>query len=134
MVETTGDPVALQLIPDRSSLAGDGRDAEPITVQAVDAQGRAVPVAQNLIRFELVGPGSIIGVGNGNPLCHEPEKWVPELNDGAGDAGGWQRSLYNGLAQVIIQTDRDSQGVLRLKATAEGLKPAEIAVRVEATP
>ena len=44
-VETTGAAVALQLIADRPRLAGDGRDAQPITVQAIDAQGRPVPTA-----------------------------------------------------------------------------------------
>ena len=117
-VETTGEPVALQLIADRPSLAGDGRDAQPITVQAIDAQGRPVPTADLLATFELTGPGAIIGVGNGNPLCHEPEK-------------GNRRSLYNGLAQVIVQSARRSQGSLVLKATAEGLKPAEVSINVQ---
>jgi len=119
-VETTGAPVALQLIADRPRLTGDGRDAQPLTVQAVDAQGRPVPTAQNLVTFELTGPGTVIGVGNGNPLCHEMEK-------------GNRRSLFNGLAQVIVQTTRDAQGTLQLKATADGLKPSEIAIAVEAT-
>jgi beta-galactosidase len=128
-VETTGEPVALQLLPDRTSLAGDGRDAEPITVRVVDAQGRPVPNANNLVRFELAGPGAMIGVGNGNPLCHEPEKLVAVK--GAAAAPDWTRSLYNGLAQVIVQTTRDARGSLQLKATAEGLKPTEITITIK---
>jgi len=117
-VETTGVPAALKLIADRPGLAGDGRDAQPITVQAVDDHDRPVPTANNFVRFELTGPGAIIGVGNGNPLCHEPEK-------------GDSRSLYNGLAQVIVQTTRGAQGTLHLKAIAEKLKPAEISISIE---
>jgi len=116
-VETTGEPLSLQLIADRCRLAGDGRDAEPVTVQAIDAQGRPVPTAGNLVTFKLTGPGSIIGVGNGNPLCHEPEK-------------GNRRSLYNGLGQVIVQSARQSRGTLLLKATADGLKAAEISIDI----
>ena len=116
-VETTGEPVALQLTADRSHLSGDGRDAQPVTVQALDAQGRPVPTANNLVTFELAGPGAIIGLGNGNPLCHEPEK-------------GHCRSLYNGLGQVIVQSAGHSSGTLRLKATADGLKAAEISIEV----
>jgi beta-galactosidase len=78
-----------------------------------------VPTANHLVKFELTGPGAIIGVGNGNPLCHEPEK-------------GNQRSLYNGLAQVIIQTKRGTQGTLQLKATADGLKPADLTIAIDA--
>ena len=47
------------------------------TVSAVDAQGRAVPVAQNKINFTIEGAGNIIGVGNGDPSCHEPDVFVP---------------------------------------------------------
>jgi len=117
-VETTGVPVALQLIPDRPTLAGNGYDAQPVTVQAVDAKGRPVPTAGNLVKFELTGPGAIIGVGNGNPLCHEMEK-------------GNSRSLYNGLAQVILQSARNAQGPLVLKATADGLKPADVSILIQ---
>ena len=113
--------MALQLVPDRPTLVGDGRDAQPITVQAIDAQGRPVPTADNLVTFELSGPGAIIGVGNGDPLCHEPEK-------------GSRRSLYNGLGLVIVQSSRHVQSTLVLKASAGGLKPAELSLKVQGEP
>ena len=100
-VETTGPPVALQLLADRPSLAGDGCDAQPITVQAVDAHGRPVPTANLPVHFDLTGPGAIIGLGNGDPTCHEPEK-------------GDRRSLFNGLAQVVIQSESRSSGQIKL--------------------
>ena len=53
------------------------------------AQGRVVPAAANSIHFELSGPGKILGVGNGDPSCHEPDVFLPQfsvrsvpLNDG----------------------------------------------------
>ena len=46
------------------------------TVAGLDAQGRVVPMAQNNINFAIEGPGKIIGVGNGDPTCHEPDKFV----------------------------------------------------------
>jgi beta-galactosidase len=52
-VETTGAPVKLELVPDRAQLAGDGYDAMPITVRALDAQGRAVPLADNEVTFAV---------------------------------------------------------------------------------
>ena len=72
-VETTGDATAIQLTPDRASLRADGEDVSVFTVSATDAQGRAVPVAQNLIHFDLNGAGKILGVGNGDPSCHEAD-------------------------------------------------------------
>ena len=76
-VETTGDATQIQLTPDRKTINADGEDVSIFTVSAVDAQGRVVPVAQNKIHFSVEGAGSIIGVGNGDPSCHEPDVFVP---------------------------------------------------------
>ncbi len=117
-VETTGAPVALRLVPDRLAMAGDGADAQPVTVDAVDAQGRAVPTAGLPVMFELHGPGRVIGVGNGDPNSHEPEK-------------GLRRSLFNGLAQVLVQAGTEAGG-LTLRASAAGVAPAELTIPITA--
>jgi beta-galactosidase len=118
-VETTGEPVALRLTPDRSALAGDGWDAMPVTVEAVDAQGRHLPTANLPVEFEVRGPGANIGHGNGDPNSHEPEK-------------GNRRRLFNGYAQVIIQSQRDASGEIMLRAKSAGLKDAEVRIPVKA--
>ena len=119
-VETTGEPVALRLVPDRKTLTGDGNDAVPVTVEPVDKDGRPVPTANLSVEFEINGPGTIIGVGNGDPTSHEPEK-------------GNRCSLFNGLAQVILQSQKDGSGNVVLRARAEGLEPAETIISVEAS-
>ncbi len=78
-VETTGQPVAIQLLAHRSQIKADGEDVSVITVQVTDAQGRMVPTADNEITFEITGPGKIIGVGNGDPSCHEPDRYVDSV-------------------------------------------------------
>jgi beta-galactosidase len=75
-VWTAADPVAIQLMPDRTALNADGEDVSVITVRVVDSVGRVVPTADNEIVFGLQGPGRIIGVGNGNPSSHAPERYV----------------------------------------------------------
>jgi beta-galactosidase len=120
-VETTDKPVALRLVPDRNALAGDGSDAMPVTVEAIDKDGRPVPTANLAVEFEITGPGAIIGVGNGDPTSHEPEK-------------GNKRSLFNGLAQIILQSRRGGSGDIVVRAKAEGLKSAESTIRVNAAP
>ena len=120
-VETTGEPAALKLIADRSTLAGNGVDAQPITVEAIDAQGRVVPTANLSVKFELTGPGTIIGLNNGDPTCHEPEK-------------GNAHSLYHGLAQAILQSTEKGSGSLTLHASADGLSPADLLVTVNTAP
>ena len=108
IVETTGEPASLRLTPDRQALAGDGWDALPVTVEALDKDGRPVPTANLPVEFEITGPGTIIGLGNGDPNCHEPEK-------------GHRRSLFHGLAQVLVQSQRGGSGALVLR---HGRRPA----------
>ena len=76
-VETTGDATRIELTPDRKTINADGEDVAVFSVTAFDAQGRFVPVAQNKINFAIEGAGKIIGVGNGDPSCHEPDTFVP---------------------------------------------------------
>ena len=115
-VETTGVAVGLRLTPYRTTMAGDGLDAQPFKVEALDAKGRPVPVAQNQITFKVEG-GDIIGLGNGNP------------NDTSSEKGN-TRALFNGLAQVIVQTRESGSGKLKLTAMADGLKPATVSVDI----
>ena len=94
------------------------------TVSALDAQGRAVPVAMNKINFAIEGAGKIIGVGNGDPASHEPDTFAGQT------APQWSRSLFNGLAQIIVQSTRDA-GEIKLTATADGLTPATTVVKTQ---
>ena len=73
-VATTGEPYAVQTTADRNEINADGEDVSVVTVQVNDAEGRMVPDAENEIYFSISGPGRIIGVGNGNPSSHEPDK------------------------------------------------------------
>lgn len=78
-IETTGEPAALALIPDRTRLDADGRDISLITVEARDAQGRLVPTANIPVTFTLHGPGRILGVGNGDPSSHESDQYIAQI-------------------------------------------------------
>jgi beta-galactosidase len=73
-VETTTAPKALRLEADRALIAADGRDLAVMTVSAVDREGRAVPTADVPIEFAVEGGGRILGVGNGDPSSHEPDR------------------------------------------------------------
>jgi beta-galactosidase len=119
VIETVGAAVKLRLTPDRRVMAGDGEDAQPITVDAVDSRGRHVPLASLPASFTIEG-GEIIGLGNGNPNDHDPEK-------------GSARKLFNGLAQVIVRAAA-GRGKLTLRATAPGLKPAILVIDRIAVP
>jgi len=100
--ETTGDPVAIRLTSDRTEISADGNDVAVLTVDVLDKEGRAIPTAGNKISFKVSGEGALIGVGNGDPNCQESDK-EPE------------RSLFNGLAQVIVQSTR-TPGTITVEA------------------
>ncbi len=89
-VETTGAAAAVTLEADRSRISGNGTDVSVVTVSLKDAAGRLVPVAGNEVSFDLEGPGKILGVGNGDPSCHEPDTYVSEAEIHAAPIGGWR--------------------------------------------
>lgn len=129
-VETTGDPAAVRLAPDRTAIRADGEDVSVMTVQVNDAQARLVPTAGNEITFDLQGPARIIGVGNGDPASHEPDVCL-----GASPLVGekrelpvWKRRVFNGLAQVIVRSER-TPGEIVLTASSPGLSPAVTKLR-----
>jgi len=78
-VETTGAPTKIILTPDRAKISANGEDISVVTIQVVDAAGHTVPTADNLVTFELEGPGHLLGVGNGDPVSHEPDRFVAAL-------------------------------------------------------
>jgi beta-galactosidase len=128
VVETTGPATQIRLTPDRSSINADGEDVAVFTVSALDAHDRVVPLANNKINLSLAGAGRLIGVGNGDPNCHEPDTFVQPA--GATDSQPWSRSLFNGLAQVIVQSTREA-GELKLTAESDGLSPATVIVNTK---
>ncbi|HEX7728478.1 MAG TPA: beta-galactosidase GalA [Terracidiphilus sp.] len=126
--ETTGEPHALRLTADRTEINADGEDIAILTVEVLDKQGRAVPTAANLLGFKVTGAGALIGVGNGDPNCQQSDKEP-------------KRSLFNGLAQIIVQATREP-GEIHVQAAKEGwegvdLMPARVVIttkRVEPRP
>jgi len=117
-IETTGVPAAIALWPDRNTILADGRDVSVVTVAVLDSLGRVVPIASNLVNFAVSG-GAIIGVGNGNPSSHEPDK------------GSSQRAVFNGLAEVIIQSTNQT-GSIVLNASSSGLTSTNITITAAA--
>ena len=136
--ETTGDAAAIQLTPDRAAINADGEDVSVFTVSATDAQGRIVPVAQNKINFVLEGAGKILGVGNGDPSCHEPDTFIPSLPVRAIAVNDWHWKLaklpnHGGLApEYAPEFDDAAWSTIKPKTDGDTgdmfLKPGETAI------
>ena len=110
--ETTGPTVAIRLTADRTEINADGEDVAILKVEALDKEGRPVPTASNFIGFKVSGEGALIGVGNGDPNCPESDKEP-------------KRSLFNGLAQLIVQANKTA-GEIQISAVKEGWEGPEL--------
>jgi beta-galactosidase len=120
--ETTGAPAKLVLRPDRGQISADGEDVSVIIVAIADAQGRTAPTASNEVSFKTSGPGRVIGVGNGDPSCHEAD--TPASPTEA------RRSAFNGLCMAIVQTLKQP-GEIRVEASSAGLETATVVIQAE---
>ena len=112
--ETAGAPAQIVLTTNRSSLVADGEDIAVVAVEIADAAGRLVPAASNIVAFAISG-GALIGVGNGDPRSHEPDKAA-------------QRSAFNGRCSAIVQVLK-SPGEIRIEARSPGLKSAVLTLQ-----
>ncbi len=110
--ETAGPAARLVLESSKAALRADGQDCAQVNVRVVDAKGLTVPMAGDMLTFSVEGPGKVIGVGNGDPSCHEPDK-------------ASQRSAFMGLGAAFVQAGTTA-GEVRVKVTAHGLEAGEL--------
>ncbi|MBS1728207.1 MAG: DUF4982 domain-containing protein [Armatimonadetes bacterium] len=95
VVETTGDTDSIKISADRTAIAGDGKDLSVVDLYGLDAKGHVVPTADDKLEFSVEGPGKIIGVGNGNPTCLEPDVYTPTTYS-EDLSTGWRYSKVTG--------------------------------------
>ena len=114
-IKTAGAPARIVLAPDRAGIGADGDDLSFITVRVEDKDGNICPMADNLVKFALDGPGTIAGVDNGNAATVEPFQ-------------ADYRKAFNGLALVIVRGERGKAGRVKITATGEGLRAGEATV------
>ena len=112
--ETTGPAVKLAMNADRREVSADGQDVAVFAVEVHDAQGRVVPIADNVVTFRVSGEGKPIGVGNGDPTDHESDK-------------GTSRKAFSGLCMALVQSTKTA-GNITVEATSAGLAPASITI------
>jgi beta-galactosidase len=112
--ETSGSAARIALRADRQKLFADGEDVVMITAEIQDAQGRSVGIADNPLTFKVSGAGKLLGLGNGDPSCHELD---------TADS----RHAFNGLCLAIVQTSK-SVDEIRVEATSPGLQSGVVSL------
>ena len=98
-LETTGEAVALKLIPDVQTWHADGKDLLHVRVIAVDKKGRRVLSAGENLRFSVTRNAEIVAVDNGNISSDEL-------------AVGTERSLFMGSALVILRAGASASNII----------------------
>lgn len=96
-------------------LEDNGHDAAIVNTCLVDQKGTVLPNAEEMVYFE-VQHGKVLGVGNGNPISHEP------------DSASYRR-LYHGKAQLILKANSGRPVVI--KARTESGFETELLIPVE---
>jgi beta-galactosidase len=115
-VETVDVPARIKLSPERTTLRADGQDTIVVPVSILDGKGRLVANADNQITFELTG-GKLLGVGNGNPGDHDPDR-------------ASQRNAFNGHCIAVIQAGVKRES-MKLTVTSPGLSSATVTFQVK---
>ena len=110
VLKTAGTVSSIKMSPDRSEISADGQDLSYVTVELTDANGIRNPKADNLVKFSIEGEGTIVGVGNANPVSIESNQ-LP------------QRKAWRGRCLVIIKST-GKPGTISLTATADGFPAA----------
>jgi beta-galactosidase len=116
-VRTAGRPAKIVLTPDRGRIKADGSDLSFVTVRVVDESGSLVPFADNLIRFQVGGEGTIAGVDNGSQTSHEPFK-------------ADYRKAFHGMCLAVVRS-KARAGRITLRATSDGLQSASTVIEVK---
>ena len=108
------EPVQIKLSADRTQIRADGQDLSYITVELTDENGVRNPKAENLVKFEIEGPGEIIGVGNANPLSTESYT--------ASERKAWQ-----GKCLIIVKSTGD-EGMITLRLNSKEVRQSIIQI------
>lgn len=113
-LKTASNPSIIKISADRSEIKADGLDLSYVTVELTDENGIRNPKAENQISFSINGPGTIIAVGNANPVSIESYQ-APS------------RKAWHGRCLVIVKSEAKA-GKIILKASSPGIEAASVEI------
>ena len=128
-IETTGEAVALKLVPDMETWHADGKDLMHVRIYAVDKKGRRVlnvkdAKAFDKLTFQVKGDANIVAVDNGNIASDELHIGKTQLEKTI------QRNLFQGSALVILRAG-DKPGKIELSVAGEKMKAKKLVLNTK---
>ena len=128
-IETTGEAVALKLVPDMETWHADGKDLMHVRIYAVDKKGRRVlnvkdAKAFDKLTFQVKGDANIVAVDNGNIASDELHIGKTQLEKTI------QRNLFQGSALVILRAG-DKPGKIELSVAGEKMKARKLVLNTK---
>lgn len=128
-IETTGEAVALKLVPDMETWHADGKDLMHVRIYAVDKKGRRVlnvkdAKAFDKLTFQVKGDANIVAVDNGNIASDELHIGKTQLEKSI------QRNLFQGSALVILRAG-DKPGKIELSVAGEKIKAKKLVLNTK---
>ena len=128
-IETTGEAVALKLVPDAENWHADGKDLMHVRIYAVDKKGRRVlnvkdAKAFDKLTFQVKGDANIVAVDNGNIASDELHIGKTQLEESI------QRNLFQGSALVILRAG-DKPGKIELSVAGEKIKAKKLVLNTK---
>ena len=128
-IETTGEAVALKLVPDVETWHADGKDLMHVRIYAVDKKGRRVmnvkdAKAFDKLTFTVKGDANIVAVDNGNIASDELHIGKTQLEKTI------QRNLFQGSALVILRAG-DKPGKIELSVAGEKMKAKKLVLNTK---
>lgn len=128
-IETTGEAVALKLVPDIETWHADGKDLMHVRIYAVDKKGRRVlnvkdAKAFDKLTFTMKGDANIVAVDNGNIASDELHIGKTQLEKSI------QRHLFQGSALVILRAG-DKPGKIELSVAGEKMKAKKLVLNTK---
>lgn len=128
-IETTGEAVALKLLPDAENWHADGKDLMHVRVYAVDKKGRRVlnvkdAKAFDKLTFQVKGDANIVAVDNGNITSDELHIGKTQLEKTI------QRNLFQGSALVILRAGKQN-GKVELLVSSDKMKARKLVLNTK---
>jgi beta-galactosidase len=101
------------------------------STQQFDFDSAALRAGRNVIAIIATPPAAGRG-GRGGQAA--PARGNPAVVKVVTQTEGWKRNLFNGLAQVIVQSTGRQEGEITLTATSGNLAPAVVKLQSQGTP